>query len=231
VLVLRQLGYPVYVPRRQRGSGVAALSHGDLDSARSQAAFNIRIFSELVRDGYTVLCSDPTSAITIRQDYPSLFDDDETSLLAANTHELMDWLGQRIPTSSFVKPLPYSVGHHVPCHVKATGRSPMGPKLLEQIPGMYVTTIDKSCSGMAGTFGLKASAFDASFRIGKPMLDDLRDSAIRFGSTECGSCRMQMQQGSGKRTFHPIQYLALAMGLMPKLEARLTRPLGQLATD
>jgi FAD/FMN-containing dehydrogenase/Fe-S oxidoreductase len=231
VLVLRQLGYPVYVPRRQLGSGVAALSHGDLDSARNQAAYNIRIFSELVRDGYTILCSDPTSAITIQQDYPNLFDDEETRLLAAQTHELTDWLGQRGQEFSFVKPLTLHLGHHVPCHIKASGKSATGPRLLERIPGMTVTTIDKSCSGMAGTFGLKASAFEASFRIGQPMLDDLRGDAIQLGSTECGSCRMQMQQGSGKRTFHPIQYLALAMGLLPKLEARLSRPLGTLATD
>jgi FAD/FMN-containing dehydrogenase/Fe-S oxidoreductase len=235
VLVLRQLGLPVYVPPRQRGSGVAALSHGDLDSARNQASYNVRVFAELVRDGYTILCSDPTSAITIRQDYPSLFDDEETQLMAQNTHELTDWLGQLMQNGqwnpTFVKPLPYHVGHHVPCHIKATGRTPMGPRLLARIPGLTVTTIDKSCSGMAGTFGLKASAYEASLRIGKPMLDDLRDDAIRFGSTECGSCRMQMQEGSRKRTLHPIQYLAMACGLLPKLEARLHRPLGQLATD
>ena len=42
-----------------------------------------------------------------------------------------------------------------------------------------------------------------------------------FGSTECSTCRMQMEEGTGKRTLHPAQYLALAYGLMPEIGDRL----------
>ena len=31
-------------------------------------------------------------------------------------------------------------------------------------------------------------------------------------STECSACRIQMEDGAGKRTLHPIQYLALGYG-------------------
>jgi len=55
--------------------------------------------------------------------------------------------------------------------------------------------------------------------------------AIQYGSTECGSCRLQMQEGSRKRTLHPVQYLALAYGLLPPIERKLRRPLGKLVTD
>jgi hypothetical protein len=40
-----------------------------------------------------------------------------------------------------------------------------------------------------------------------------------------------MQDAAGKRTLHPAQYLALAYGLMPELEARLLKPLGKLVTE
>jgi hypothetical protein len=40
-----------------------------------------------------------------------------------------------------------------------------------------------------------------------------------------------MQDGTGKRALHPVQYLALAYGLMPELGERLTRPLRGLVTD
>ena len=40
-----------------------------------------------------------------------------------------------------------------------------------------------------------------------------------------------MQEGSGKRAFHPIQYLAHAYGLMPGLLDRLARPLRKLVSD
>jgi hypothetical protein len=48
---------------------------------------------------------------------------------------------------------------------------------------------------------------------------------VLFGSTECSTCRMQMEDGAGKRTLHPVQYLALAYGLMPELADRLKQPI------
>ena len=35
-----------------------------------------------------------------------------------------------------------------------------------------------------------------------------------------------MEDGTGKRTLHPAQYLALAYGLMPALASRLREPIG-----
>ena len=99
------------------------------------------------------------------------------------------------------------------------------------IPGVEVFTIDKSCSGMAGTYGLQASAYADSLKAGQPMLDELKRPRVLFGSTECGACRMQMQEGSRKRALHPIQYLALAYGLLPEVWAKLQKPLTRLATE
>jgi hypothetical protein len=36
-----------------------------------------------------------------------------------------------------------------------------------------------------------------------------------------------MEDGGGKRTLHPVQYLALAYGLLPKINRRLQEPLGK----
>ena len=36
-----------------------------------------------------------------------------------------------------------------------------------------------------------------------------------------------MEDGAGKRTLHPAQYLALAYGLMPELADRLRHPFGE----
>jgi hypothetical protein len=37
-----------------------------------------------------------------------------------------------------------------------------------------------------------------------------------------------MEDGAGKRTLHPAQYLALAYGFLPELRERLRKPLGKL---
>jgi Fe-S oxidoreductase len=78
---------------------------------------------------------------------------------------------------------------------------------------------------MAGTFGLKAANYRTSLEAGRPMLEELARPGVLFGSTECSTCRMQMEDGSGKRTLHPAQYLALAYGLMPELAERLRQPI------
>jgi hypothetical protein len=60
------------------------------------------------------------------------------------------------------------------------------------------------------------------------MLQQLRLPEVAFGSTECSSCRLQMEEGSGKRALHPVQYLALAYGLLPDVARRLHEPIGEL---
>ena len=92
-------------------------------------------------------------------------------------------------------------------------------------------TVDLSCSGMAGTWGLKAANYDLSQSIGRPMFDAINRPGVLFGSTECSACRMQMQEGTGKRALHPVQYLAHAYGLLPEIGAKLRKPLGKLLSD
>jgi Fe-S oxidoreductase len=90
---------------------------------------------------------------------------------------------------------------------------------------MRVHTIDVSCSGMAGTFGLKTANYRTSLEAGRPMLEALAGPRALFGSTECSTCRLQMEDGTGKRTLHPAQYMALAYGYLPELQRKLRKPL------
>ena len=63
------------------------------------------------------------------------------------------------------------------------------------------------------------------------MLAGTGPAGALFGSTECSTRRMQMEDGAGKRTLHPAQCLALAYGLMPALAERLRRRVGPRMLD
>jgi Fe-S oxidoreductase len=240
VAVLRHNGIDVYVPPRQVGCGIAPLSQGDRETAREMAVRNLRVFADLVRDGYQIVCSEPTAALVLSQDYLDLFDDPalpvhaDAKLVAANTIELTTFLWhlhkQNRLRTDFAR-LDITLGHHVPCHLKALRGPTAGPSLLNLIPGVRTQTIDVSCSGMAGTWGLTAANYEASLVAGQPMLSELDRPGVLFGSTECSACRMQMQEGTGKRTLHPVQYLALAYGLLPEIETKLRRSLTPLVSD
>jgi Fe-S oxidoreductase len=83
---------------------------------------------------------------------------------------------------------------------------------------------------MAGAFGLTAANYRTSLAAGRAMLAEAADPAVAVGSTECSACRLQMEDGSSKRTLHPAHFLALAYGLVPAIERRLREPLGDLLT-
>jgi len=124
-----------------------------------------------------------------------------------------------------VKELAVRLGHHVPCTLKSLGKVPAAKSLLETVPGMSVQTVDVGCSGMAGLWGFAKSNYDMSMQIGEPVFQEFQPDEVTHATSECSSCRVQIQQGTGKRALHPVQWLALGYGLVPRLQQRLDRPL------
>src|SRR4029077_3459397 len=100
-------------------------------------------------------------------------------LVAQHTVELTSFLGdlkRQGKLRTDFQPLDFTVGHHVPCHMKALGNAIEGPTLLGLVPSLRVHAIDVSCSGMAGTFGLKTMNYETSLAAGRPMLAELAKS-------------------------------------------------------
>ncbi len=230
VAVLRHCGISVYVPTRQRGSGMAYLSVGDIEGARELAKHNIRILGNAVRDGYTIVCSEPTAALMLRDDYLRLTDDLDAELVSANTMDLGQYLlGLRdrglLPTPRMA--INARVGYHLPCHLRALEIGMPGFELLRSIPDLSLEHIDRGCSGMAGVFGLSKTNFRTSLRMGKGLRSRLRGSDLDLGASECSACRMQMAQGISKQSLHPITLLAAGFALLPQSGTTLKEPIGR----
>jgi len=224
VAVLRHHGISVYVPPGQVASGMAMISAGDLDSARKLAAKNIKTLAEFAREGIPILCTEPTAALCLRQEYPALMDHPDVEVIADNTIEVGAYLfnlhlAGKLRTD--FRPLDLEVAYHTPCHLRALDQGTPLLEILRLIPELKVHTIDKGCSGMAGSYGLAAENFRNSLKIGWGLISTLRQSKAQVGVTECSSCKLQMEQGTTIPTIHPLQLLALAYGLMPELKNRL----------
>ena len=116
-----------------------------------------------------------------------------------------------------LRPVNAVLGYHQPCHVKALEVGSPGENLLRLVPGLIVNRTENTCSGMAGTFGLKRENYRASLRAGRPLINSLRSPRLQAGTTECSACKIQMEQGAGKPTIHPVKLLALAYDLMPEV--------------
>lgn len=224
VAVLEHNGVAVYVHPDQTQSGMAMVSLGAVDLARKAAARNVAILAEAIRQGYTVVASEPSAALCITREYPDLLGDDDARVVADNTSEACSYLWNMHQLGKLqldFKPVNATVGYHMPCHVKALEIGSPGENLLRLVPGLKVHRIDKGCSGMAGTFGLRKENYRNSLRAGWPLISSIRESNWLAGTTECSACKMQMEQGTSKPTIHPLKLLALSYGLMPEIASLL----------
>ncbi len=223
--IMQHNGVNVFVHPRQVPSGMSAVSVGAVDTARRYAARNIPLLSEAVRQGYHIVTTEPSATLCLTHEYPNLLDDDDVRQVAENTSDACDYLWKMHQTGNLeldFSPVNAAVGYHLPCHMRALEVGSPGENLLKLIPGISLKRIDKGCSGMAGTFGLKRENYRSSLRAGWGVISALRDPVIQVGTTECSACKIQMEQGTTKPTIHPLKLLALSYGLMPELDRLLT---------
>ncbi len=225
VAIMQHHGIAVYVPAGQLQSGMARITLGDVERARKLAARNVALLADAVRQGYEIVCTEPSAALCLTQEYPSLLDDDDARLVAEHTTEACSYLWKMHQVGRLeldLRPINLTLGYHHPCHLRALDVGAPGESLLRLIPGLSVRRIERGCSGMAGTFGLRRDNYRASLRAGWGLISALRDPVIDLGTTECSACKIQMEQGTTKPTIHPLKMLALAYGLIPEIETLLT---------
>lgn len=221
----------VYVPPGQVGSGMAALALGELEAARSALNKNIAIFIELLRQGYDIVTAEPSAALMFRDEARHLVADPDLRLLEERTYECSEYLGvlqERGELHEGSNPLPFTVAYHEPCHQRALVPRANIPRLLGRLSGTRLVHLDHGCSGMAGTFGMRARGYVASLRAGAAMLERVAAEDIHLATAQCSACRLQIEQGSGKRSLHPVELFAVSLGLVADPARLLAPPRGSL---
>ncbi len=229
VRVLEHNGIDVLVPSGQNVSGMSLISEGAIVRAKKLAQKNVELLAEWVRQGYKIVTTEPSAALALKHEYLNLLDDQDAILVAQNTIDASSFLLQLHLSGDLeldFRPVNASIGYHLPCHQRALGEDIPAIKLLRLIPGLQVELIEKGCSGMAGTYGLKRKNYMKSLRMGFALINAMRATDIIAGTTECSTCKIQMEQGTTKPTIHPIKLLAMAYGLMPELEDLFSRRSG-----
>lgn len=219
--VLEHNGVEVVIPPRQKASGHLAFAVGDMERAERLARYNTRVLIDYVRQGYRVVTLEPITAVALSREYLWQLDDAETKLVAEQTTDISIFLNELQSEGKLsldFAPLPKTVGYHAPCRTLAlTGGAVSVPtpaeELLHLIPRLKVNRLERGCCGLAGPSGFRRSNHLTSLRLGMPLFLALRDSSIDFGATECNFCRLQLEQGTNKRVWHPVKLLAHAYGL------------------
>ena len=223
VEVLKHNNIDVLIPPNQNISGMSMISDGAISHAVRIAERNVELLAEWVRQGYQIVTTEPSAALALKHEYVSLLDDDDAAKVAQNTTDCCSFLLELHRSGELAldfRPMNALVGYHLPCHQRAILKDENktdvpAVKLLQLIPGMQVEGLDKGGSGMAGTYGLKRRNYRRSLRIGVQLIQAMREPQLIAGTTECSSCKIQMEQGTYKATLHPVKIMARAYGLMP----------------
>jgi glycerol-3-phosphate dehydrogenase subunit C len=144
-------------------------------------------------------------------EYRTYFPDNaDIKNIAEASCDIHDFLGDIFSTGEFkysFKPIHKKVVYHAPCHLK-TQKNMYGPNdLLKMIPELELAQINDSCCGIAGTFGMKKENFDLSMEIGSKLFREIKKTNPDFVLSGCGTCQIQIKQGTGLDVIHPVTLL------------------------
>jgi len=216
VRVYEHYGYEVVAPE-QKCSGTPMFANGMLDDARRHAEVNVSSMSDLVDQGYDAIASCTSCSMALRQEYPELFDIDGIEKVSSNTFEAVEYLRIHEDVKADVQAADVSgelaeeFAYHAPCHARNQGLERQSVELFRDLDGAGIEDVGESCSGISGTYGWKEEKYEKSMDIGEEMFEHMDEADGEVGMTECPTCAMQMEHGTGYEIRHPLELLEAAI--------------------
>ena len=220
VEILEAAGCQVLLERRQGCCGRPMISKGLLEDARRAAAHNLDILAPYAERGIPIVGLEPSCVSALVDEYLEFFPDDPSAEAVASQTSLIEAFltapgpdGHRpVDRLTFASELP-PVDVHVHCHAKTVLGGEATLAML-RASGAEVREMETGCCGMAGSFGYEAEHYDLSMQIGGlklfPAVREARQQA-REVLAHGVSCRTQIEDGTGVKTLHPIQWLAKSL--------------------
>ena len=185
----------------------------------ASARYNVGSLSEYAEQCYSIVVPGPTCSYTIKQEYHFLLDSDEARAVAANTFDTCEYLmklHREDQLNTDFQSSPGKIAYHLPCHLKAQNIGFKSMDLLKLIPDTQVELVEK-CAGVDGTWGMKKEYFQLSLQVAEPLLKGIRQAEPSAVVSDCPLAAMQIEQGMAVAPQHPVEVLATAYGIDPKL--------------
>lgn len=214
VKVLNALGYGVQLLEKERCCGVAKISNGLVEAARRDAKRNLSAIRRAVAEGREVVATSSTCTFTIRDEYPhllSLENDDVRSQISLATRFIYRLIEEQKAKLVFRKDFRLRVAYHTACHIERMGWSIYSTSLLRMIPGIEWLPLESQCCGIAGTYGFKRENYNFSQAIGEKLFQRIKELNPDVVSTDCETCKWQIEMSTSVPVENPISILARAL--------------------
>ncbi|SFS82273.1 FAD-binding and (Fe-S)-binding domain-containing protein [Sphingobacterium wenxiniae] len=213
--LLTALGYEVVVPKHLE-SGRTYLSKGFVKEAQKIALRNVDILKDIVSEDTPLLGLEPSAILTFRDEYVDLVDSsrkDAARRLGQQALMIDEFLMREVDAGR-LRAEQFSdeakkIKLHGHCYQKAFHLVGYTEKLLSLPQNYTVEVIPSGCCGMAGSFGYEKEHYDVSMKVAELVLlpavrETDEDVLIAAAGT---SCRHQIKDGVGRRSYHPVEIL------------------------
>jgi len=218
VRALQKNNVEVCDPQGQRCCGMPYLDAGRVEGALEHFRDNVKILLPYVREGYDIVVPEPTCGMMLKKEYADYLQGEERDQaleVSKRVYDLSEYLVKLNNEGRLSKDFKVDVGkiaYHQPCHLKYQA---IGAKSIEllRLAGAQVIFIDKGCSGHDGAWAMKKEYFDLAQRVARGLHRGVNESNADLVATDCSLAGLQIQQGTGRATVHPIEVLAKAYGI------------------
>jgi len=156
----------------------------------------------------------PTCSYQIKHEYPALLHTDDARLVAENTLDLGEYVFKVAARKELSREFPNKLGrvaYHLPCHLKAQSIGFRSKQLLGLVAD-EVVMVD-ACSGVDGTWGMKARYYDQSLKICGNLMEAIDQAEPDHVATDCPLSALRILERTGRRAVHPVVLLRDAYGL------------------
>ena len=120
--------------------------------------------------------------------------------------------------TDFHGPVPATVTYHTPCHLRAQNIGLKSRDLIK-LTGAKVTLVQQ-CSGIDGTWGLRAENADISVPIAKKLAEQIRAANGEVIAGDCHLANTAITEQTGLEPMHPLQLIARAYGISEEVPQR-----------
>jgi glycerol-3-phosphate dehydrogenase subunit C len=218
VKILEKSEIGVVDPQGQRCCGMPYLDSGRIEAALEHFRDNVKTLLPYVREGYDIIVPEPTCGMMLKKEYIDYLQGEEREHaveVAKRVYDVSEYLIKLNSEGRLNKDFtvnPGKVAYHQPCHLKYQA---IGTKTIEllRLAGAEVIFIDKGCSGHDGTWAMKREYFNLAQKVARGLHRGVNESGADQVATDCSLAGLQITQGTGRKTVHPIEVVAKAYGI------------------
>lgn len=211
VWAFNRAGYQVISPSDFECCGLPMIANGFWEDSKKRARNNLTELARWRKQGIQAVTGCPSCALVFRHDIPDFFPDLVEELGVGLVEDAQDFLLNCIDKGELnidnAKKDGMKVIYHAPCHLRAQGNGLPGLKLLRALEGIKAEDANAGCCGISGSYGFKKEKYDIAQDIGSELFQKVRESQAQIACSECGTCRVQIEHGSGKKAIHPVTIL------------------------